>query len=187
MSPRSRQALGLRFRLSTLILVASVSFFSACLSHHASSDRSPAVSAPPRGPVWKVALLAGDDSIDVFDNAREDLGRKLFLLGVAPENLVDLSMASPTEPTRTWAASVDNLRAALRSLKIGPRDACLLHLTSHGSPEGFFLGDDPSLTPEVVSALLDQTCGKRPTVVLVSACYTDLGDANERARYERVC
>jgi hypothetical protein len=123
---------------------------------------------------WKVVLFTGDDSADVFDNARDAVGKRLFLMGVLPRHLIDLSYAQTDLDGNPWPASLDNLEAALRQLHVGPGDACLVHLTSHGARDGFLIGDDETLTPETLSTMLDESCGNQPTVVLISACYSGL-------------
>lgn len=135
-------------------------------------------------PVWKVVLVAGDDSAPVFDNARLDFGRQLLLRGIPPSHMIDLS-ASEEQPD-TLAATQANLRYALRKLAIGPRDACLLHLTSHGIKEGFLMAEDEPLTPRALDEILREGCGDRPTVVLVSACYSGIFLTREMERPNRV-
>ena len=45
-------------------------------------------------------------------------------------------------------------------------------MTSHGSPEGFYLRNAPPITPQKLNKILDLYCNERPTVVLISACYS---------------
>ena len=131
--------------------------------------------------------MTGDDSIDAFDNARDEIGRKLVLSGILPENLFDLSLATTESGSRAMPASLETLRFALRRLHVGPGDACLLHLTSHGSEEGFQIGDDETLTPEMLNNFLDEGCGAQPSVILVSACYSGIvcgtGDAKAQSHH----
>jgi hypothetical protein len=47
-------------------------------------------------------------------------------------------------------------------------------MTSHGSPAGFFIRNGASITPKLLDSILDRTCGDRPTVVLVSACFSGI-------------
>jgi hypothetical protein len=48
---------------------------------------------------------------------------------------------------------------------------CLVYFSSHGAPEGVVIGDD-ILPPAMLDAILDDACGARPTVVVVSACFS---------------
>src|SRR5215471_6966787 len=121
---------------------------------------------------WKATLMTGDDSINVFDNARKTLKSEFLQMGVTPSNIKELSM-NPLERKRgSLASSAVNLAGALRELSIGDQDACLIHMTSHGSPQGFYLRNAPPITPKMLNNILDLACSDRPTVVLVSACYS---------------
>jgi len=116
--------------------------------------------------------MTGDDSIDAFDNARKTLKSEFIQMGVTPANIKELSM-SPIERKRgSMASSAVNLAGALRELSVGDQDACLIHMTSHGSREGFYLKNAPFITPKMLNKILDRNCGERPTVVLISACYS---------------
>src|SRR5262245_59276807 len=128
---------------------------------------------------WKATLMTGDDQIDAFDNARKTLKSEFLQMGLTRDNIKELSM-NPAERNRgSLQSSTRNFAGALRDLEIGDHDACLIHLTSHGSPKGFYLRNAPVLTPQTLSTILDAACGDRPTVVLVSACYSGVfvGDA----------
>src|SRR5262245_41667898 len=121
---------------------------------------------------WKATLMTGDDSLDVFDNARKTLKNEFLQMGVIPANIKELSM-NPLERQRgSLPSSAVNLSGALRELSIGGQDACLIHMTSHGSPQGFYLRNAPPITPQMLNRILDVACSERPTVVLVSACYS---------------
>src|SRR5262249_38702817 len=110
----------------------------------------PSASEASQPLVWKAVLVAGDSSIDAFDNARDEIGRRLFLSGIKPENLIDIPDSS-TDPKGTlWPASLENLHLALLKLRVGPGDGCFIHLTSHGTRDAFELGDD-DLAPQLLS------------------------------------
>jgi hypothetical protein len=80
---------------------------------------------------------------------------------------------NPRERKRgSLPSSAVSLAKALQKLSIGDEDACLIHMTSHGSPLGFYLRDAPSITPRMLNRILDTACSERPTVVLISACYS---------------
>ena len=57
-------------------------------------------------------------------------------------------------------------------LDVGPDDGCAVFMTSHGSRSGFYIKSDNTLTPNKLDSILDAACGERPTVVLISACYS---------------
>jgi hypothetical protein len=121
---------------------------------------------------WKATLMTGDDSIDAFDNARKTLKSEFLQMGVTPANIKELSMNPHERREGSLPSSAKNLAGALKDLSIGDHDACLIHMTSHGSPQGFYLKDARPLSPQLLDKILDRECGERPTVVLVSACYS---------------
>jgi len=135
---------------------------------------------------WKATLMTGDDQIDAFDNARKALKSEFVQMGLTPGNIKELSM-NPAERTRgSLPSTVRNFAGALRDLSIGDHDACLIHLTSHGSPQGFYLRNAPALSPQTLSTILDASCGDRPTVVLVSACYSGVFVGNAMLKPNRI-
>lgn len=121
---------------------------------------------------WKAALMTGDDSLNVFDNARKTLKNEFLQMGVLPGNIKELSMNRHERDRGSLPSSAVNLGGALQKLSIGDQDACLIHMTSHGSPQGFYLRNAPPITPQILDGILDRACGERPTVLLVSACYS---------------
>ena len=134
------------------------------------SRQTPALEAP--GLTWKAVLMTGDDSIDTFDNARKALKNEFLQMGVLPGNIKELSMNPIERKNVSLPSSAGNLAEALGELSVGEKDACLIHMTSHGSPQGFYLRNASPMTPEMLNRILDRACGDRPTVVLVSACYS---------------
>jgi hypothetical protein len=122
---------------------------------------------------WKAALMTGDDQINVFDNARKTLTDLFLKSGITPDHIRELSM-NPAENRRNsvLASTPGNLAGALQDLSVGDEDACLIHMTSHGSQKGFYMRNGPTLTPASLNTILDHACGNRPTVVLISACYS---------------
>jgi Peptidase C13 family len=121
---------------------------------------------------WKATLMTGDDRLDVFDNARKTLKSEFLHMGVTPANIKELSMNPVERKSGSLPSSAVNLAGALRELSIGDQDACLIHMTSHGSPQGFYLRNASPITPQMLDRILDVACSERPTVVLISACYS---------------
>lgn len=119
---------------------------------------------------WKAVELAGDNSIRVFDNARLKVAEILEARGV--EDIRHLSANRTMQRDGVLASSAANLEKALQSLDLAEDDACLIFMTSHGSKSGFYIAGQPTLTPQVLGGILDRTCGKRVTVLLVSSCYS---------------
>lgn len=125
---------------------------------------------------WAVGILATDwrdgngTPIDAFENARFALRDAFASVGFRPENITDISL----RPMRFGGDSLTSdvafelFEAQARSATAG----CLLYLTSHGLPEGIVLGDEGFLRPARLNRLVNEWCGTRPTVIVVSACFS---------------
>ncbi len=146
----------------------------------ASALAAPAGDAPP----YTAVLVAGDDSLPVFDNAVNDAAALLRRTGAA----VDVRRLSATPAQGAGEASLAGVLQAVRALRPAPGQACLVYATSHGvSGRGLYLaaGDDV-LTPALLDRALDAGCGAAPTVVVVSSCFSGLFAGGKMARPNRV-
>ena len=127
---------------------------------------------------WAAIIVAGDDHAhsgahsEVFDNARRDLAAAFVKTGFSAGNIGQFSV----QPRRFRAQGV--LRSDPKTIidqfdreTANAKDGCLVYFTSHGSPDGVVLGRG-LLTPAAMALLVDQACGERPTVVVVSACFS---------------
>jgi hypothetical protein len=164
-------------RLAVAAAIALAGWFAAALPTLAAPPTPTA--APNASPFadWAAIVVAGDAHAhsggpsEAFDNARRDVARALISAGFQPQNLREFS----TQPRRYKPApgksDIDGLYDALRALADRAQEGCLVYFTSHGAPEGVVV-DDRLLAPGVLGAMLDQTCGKRPTVVIISACFS---------------
>lgn len=133
-----------------------------------------AAGAQSRFDGWASAIIAGDwrDSreqpIDAFDNAQRDLTTAFQTAGFSATDMVSLSLrpdaAQPVDAHTALEAVTDITEQAARG--------CLLYFTSHGSPEGIVFGPDMELSPAAMASLMRRWCGARPTVVVVSACFS---------------
>jgi hypothetical protein len=127
---------------------------------------------------WAAVVVAGDFKAhsgkpsEVFDNARRDVSKALQGVGFQPANLRQFSVrpARYRNP-RPGRSELDAIYDSLASLTETVKGGCLIYFTSHGAPEGVLVGEGV-LAPGVLRQMLDQTCGKRPTVVVMSACYS---------------
>ncbi|MFO0995162.1 MAG: C13 family peptidase [Alphaproteobacteria bacterium] len=122
---------------------------------------------------WKAVLVAGDDSIPVFDNAVRTLSTRFKQRGIAEVRILSSARAFARGPQ---AATTKNLFEALDSLKIGPSDGCLLYFTSHGTEHGLYLKRDrvnnEKLYPEDLEKALDTYCDGVPTIAVISGCHS---------------
>ena len=138
---------------------------------------------------WGALVVAGDwrgargGPTEAFDNARRDVASELVRLGFSPDNIVQYSV-NPDRYAREKLGKSDirGFYEGLGRLAARAPEGCLVYFTSHGAPQGVVV-DQSILPPGVLSAILDQTCGARPTIAVISACYSgvfvpDLGASN---------
>jgi len=127
---------------------------------------------------WAAVVVAGDwhahsgGPSEAFDNARRDVSQALERAGFRAANLRQYSVRperyKDTRPEKTDLATIYTDLADLTAKTSG---GCLFYLSSHGAPSGAIV-DDRILAPGVLDAMLDKTCGARPTVVVISACFS---------------
>ena len=128
---------------------------------------------------WAAAVVAGDwraadgQATDAFENARRDMAAALVRAGFRPENIRQFSPDPYTPGVLETNASL--LNSAMSDIASKTRGGCLFYVTSHGSPDGFLvLGHKNVLKPADLDLMLDLTCSLRPTVVIVSACFSGM-------------
>jgi hypothetical protein len=127
---------------------------------------------------WSAVVVAGDwhahsgGPSEAFDNARRDVTQAFELAGFAPANLRQFSVRPERYPgvalTKSEPQAIYNALADLTAKATG---GCLVYFSSHGAPQGVVV-DQRFLPPGVLANMLDTTCGKRPTVVIISACFS---------------
>jgi len=127
---------------------------------------------------WSAVVVAGDwhahdgGPTEAFDNARRDVTLALGRIGFKADNIRQFSVR-PERYTDTRPEKTDprGIYAALVDLSGKAPGGCLFYLTSHGLPQGAQV-DQGILQPGVLATMLDQSCGARPTVVVISACFS---------------
>ena len=135
-------------------------------------------AAAPRAPGpqrWVAALVAGDGSLPVFDNATAQLAGLLAAVGTPPGDIHRFSAAPDVlAQPRVQLASKARVLEGIAALRPQPGQACLVFMTSHGAHgRGLYLAaHEEFLTPGELAAALDEGCGAAPTVAVVSGCYT---------------
>lgn len=162
-----------------VVLALVFSLISACETARAAD--APAPSAGGRGPFadWAAVVIAGDyhaahsdRQTEAFDNARRDVSIALEKLGFAPANLREFSVRPERYPdTRPLKSDVQTIYDTLKDLSAKAPGGCLVYYSSHGAPQGVVLGD-ALLPPGLMDELITQTCGRKPTVVVISACFS---------------
>lgn len=127
---------------------------------------------------WTAVVAAGDfhahsgGSTEAFDNARRDVAKALVDLGFDKAAVLQFSVRPQRyradSPGRSDARILyDALRLKAQTAKAG----CLFYISSHGGPEGALLGRE-LLRPSLLAAMLNDACPDRPSVVVISACFS---------------
>jgi hypothetical protein len=136
-----------------------------------------AVAAPSPFANWAAVVVAGDwhahsgGPSEAFDNARRDVGDALVAAGFQPQNLREFSVRPARYRPRPAQSDLEGIYDELSALSAHAQDGCLLYFSSHGAPSGVVVGDR-LLSPEVLDAMLGDACGARPTIVVISACFS---------------
>ncbi len=115
---------------------------------------------------WKAVLVSGSHSTSAYDAAAFDLAQRLRARGVTRV------ATALTGGAGDFDASRAGIRQAMEWLG-NEQGACLFFATGHSNVGGFHLDADRgrrTLTPGELDRLLDQHCGDRPTVVIISGC-----------------
>lgn len=138
------------------------------------------LSAAKAGPFsnWTAMVVAGDyhahsgGPTEAFDNARRDVSKTLVELGFEKDSIQQFSVRPKRYPgERPGQADARTLYEALRVGAQAAKAGCLFYLTTHGGPDGAILGDE-LLRPHLLAGILDEACPNRPSVVVISACFS---------------
>lgn len=127
---------------------------------------------------WAAVVVAGDwhahsgGPTETFDNARRDVGLTLARLGFSPAAIRQYSVRPRRYPAvKPGKTDVRRIHAGLRDLAAKNPAGCLVYITSHGAPEGVQV-DDAVLPPNLLASMIDDACPARPSIVVVSACFS---------------
>ncbi len=141
---------------------------------------APAAEPPHPLAGWAAVVIAGDwragpgRSTKAFDNGRRDLARALTAAGFAPSNVLQYSLR-PSWPGDDPDVVTSDSRVAVRAFidkAKTARSGCLFYVTSHGLPDGAIFGPKVLMTPDMLRRLMADACPARPSVVVVSACFS---------------
>lgn len=150
--------------------------FTLALSWAGSAFAAPPTETSSFGD-WAAVVIAGDfhgsrgGRTEVFDNARRDVSKELVRIGFSPANMRQFSVRPERYKERPLKADPRTIYETLNDLSGRAPAGCLVYFTSHGAPEGVLV-DDKILTPSLLNRILDATCAARPTVVVMSACFS---------------
>jgi hypothetical protein len=127
---------------------------------------------------WAAVVVAGDwhghsgGATEAFDNARRDVSLTLADLGFSPGAIRQYSVRPRRYPAvKPGKTDLRRIHAGLRDLAVRNPAGCLFYVSSHGAPEGVQV-DDGLLPPHLLAAMIDDACPARPSIVVVSACFS---------------
>jgi len=123
---------------------------------------------------YKALLIAGDQSITAFDNARITFKKYLLRKGIKAKNIRELSRKKYYGNKKIALTTKKNIEASLKSLNVDGNTACLVFMSSHGSTSGFLIENESTVKPGELNRWLLKYCGSQPTILIVSACYSGL-------------
>lgn len=141
---------------------------------------APAASAQPINPFadWVAVVVAADyrdhdgQPIKVFDNARQAVVKALVDVGFSRARIAPFSVRPQLYDDMPFATDPpEGLARTFKRLADGASGGCFLYLTSHGNPDGVAYGKG-MMSPAELAAIVDQSCGARPTVAVISACFS---------------
>jgi hypothetical protein len=135
--------------------VAAALFASAC-----------AAAPPPRA-----VLIAGDGSLQVFDNAITAMAQRL------PPHTDITRLSASAQAMHAYhlrSATLSHVLGAISAMHPAPGQGCLVYATSHGvDGEGLYLSPrDEVLSPPQLDNALTLGCGSAPTIVVISSCFS---------------
>lgn len=127
---------------------------------------------------WAVVVVAGDwrahdgEPSEAFDNSRRDVSAELRQIGFNDDYMMQFSVRPDLDNmTHPMPSTLRSIGDELALLTNETPSGCILYFSSHGAPQGMLLGN-AILSPATLADVVDNTCGARPTVVIVSACYS---------------
>jgi hypothetical protein len=128
---------------------------------------------------WAAVVVAGDyhaahtaNPTETFDNARRDVSAELIKKGFVAANLREYSVRPDRYPdTRPAKADPEPIYEGLKDLARQATGGCLVYFTSHGAPQGVVV-DGGLVPPRELDQMVTDACGDRPTIVIISACFS---------------
>jgi len=127
---------------------------------------------------WTAVVVAGDwhahsgGPSEAFDNARRDVALALASAGFAQANVRQFSVRPERyRDTRPLKSDPKAIYDALTDLTARNPGGCLIYFSSHGAPQGVVV-DQNVMPPAMLGEILDRTCKAKPTVVVISACFS---------------
>lgn len=143
---------------------------------------------------WAAVVVAADwrastgNETRAFDNARRDVSLALARIGFEDDAIRQYS-ARPdwfADETQLSEARLEALDQGLGDLAARHSSGCLVYLTSHGERAGIVMGEN-LVSPAELDAVLVRHCPEsRPTVLIVSACFSGVFALDEMMHENRM-
>ena len=138
-----------------------------------------AIAGPSPFANWAAIVVSGDfhaahtnNPTETFDNARRDVSAELIRKGFSAANLREFSVRPELYPQqKVGKADLEPIYEGLRAVAQQATGGCLIYFSSHGAPSGVVLNGQ-ILPPKLLDQMVTEVCGKRPTVVIISACFS---------------
>jgi hypothetical protein len=133
---------------------------------------------------WHVVLAAVGNEQKVFDNFVNDFASMLK----GRNDVASFTELHASIDDRWPVSGLQALDRSLTGLKPQEGEGCLVYLTGHGTPEGLALSaDSPTIfvRPTRMQSMLD-SCAGRPTVLVISACFSGIYVRPGITRAERI-
>jgi hypothetical protein len=146
--------------------------FATCTNHAQADTR------------WHVILAAVGNEQKVFDNFISDFAGMLK----AHNDIASLTELHASIDDRWPASGLQALDRSLAALTPQEGEGCLVYMTGHGAPDGLAMSaDTPTIfvRPTRMESML-KSCAGRPTVLVVSACYSGVYVRPGITRTERI-
>jgi len=127
---------------------------------------------------WAAIVVAGDwhahdgSASEAFDNARRDVSFALMRIGFNAANIQQFSVRPERYPSQQpMRADPQTISNALWDLSNRTSGGCLIYFSSHGSGDGVVVGEKV-YAPDALADVVSNSCGDRPTIVIISACFS---------------
>jgi Peptidase C13 family len=169
------------------IVAALLLLLVACSAAPEPPPRIVALRAEPAAPLHvRAVVVAAERSIGAFDNATGRFARALNAR-VGPGG-ADIVRFSNRPLPNTQRSDVPSILNAIAAMHAGPNESCLVYVTGHGAPGSgvSFPRTDDFLRRIDLDRAITSGCGDRPTVVVISACFSGIYATRPVARDNRI-
>lgn len=148
---------------------------------------TPAASDAPPALTYRAVLVAGSDDTQAFDNGTARMREILVRSGLAREADVTRFSAIAGTPGAERADAVPVLQH-IATLSPADGQACLVFITSHGLPRRglAMMASRQMIGARIMDRALSEGCGDRPTLAILSGCFSGVFAREPMTRPNRV-